>query len=280
MMKSPKLIYQLSLIGSAFAISCLIAFPDFFFDSTGAETTRLKPIAQINRIPASESTLPTIVLSPLTDKARIEAALDRVNYSVPERVLVDSPNVNHWEKKLKLGIVARAHQTEIAGGENLGGLIVEEMKQDPDAAFSAIESLLSKLPPSQFPIDRASLIDVAGDLPGCRDRAKRLATIELRTTVIPLKPLPDPETLSEEELNQILTSDEIELIPMVAHSVVLRTSETPEEAMSLTQDAYRQQENPAIRETLIHQFVSMFPDLEQELLNELNTFNEPQSDAN
>lgn len=185
-----------------------------------------------------------------------------------ERTLLSTPDVNSWERALKASTIARRHPERFPGGDDLGGEIVQRMKSDPRAAADAIRSLLQKMPAEAFPIDRASLIDVAGDLPEMRAEAKRIAIQELDSVIARKKTVSSEPT--DEELDRVLTSDPRDFLPMVSHSVLMRTADSGEEALSLTVAAVSRQVDEGMRSVLAQQFTDHFPQLEEPLKSELS----------
>lgn len=187
--------------------------------------------------------------------------------SAGETALLATNDSNKWERSLKLALIARQDTARVPNGEAYGGFVVEKMKQEPQLAGEAIQSLLTKISANDFPVDRASLIDVAGDIPEFRREAKAIARSELRDVVIEKKVVPPNPT--QEDLDVALSSDPKDLIPMVSHSVLLRTAESEQEAYDLTIEGIRAQVDPGIRSILAQQFVSKYPQRGPDLYNEL-----------
>ncbi len=224
------------------------------------------------RAPASISAdLPSSNLSGKINSRAIEDQIQKIDKKRPLdpklRALLVSRDVNPWERMLKLGMAARLNKDLYPDGDQVGGQVVEMMKQDPAGAMQAIESMMAKLPAKEFPLDRASLIDVAGDIPGMQEKAKGLAWDELKASVVETKNI--PQNIWAEKFDAAMSSDNFDLLPMVSHSVLMRTSASPEEALRYTIDGMQIQNDPGIRGTLADQFVSHYPAYEQQLTSEM-----------
>lgn len=203
--------------------------------------------------------------------ASVSAELKPVNplaMSQSENSLVNSKDVNYWERELKTAIISRRHSDKISGGENIGGEVIKKMRQYPHESLVAFKSLLQKLPAEEFPFDRASLIDAIADFPELRKEAKEIAREELAQSVVKQKVIPqNPE--SQEELDKALASDDFDFLPMISHSVLIRTSDSAKEALELTIEAIKSQEDLGMRDTLAQQFTTKYPQLEKNLDYEL-----------
>jgi hypothetical protein len=195
-----------------------------------------------------------------SEVGRLLAALDAVRPTSAEARLLSTPDVNDWERKLKLGTVASLHTSEIDGGDRLGGIYVARMKSDPAAAIAAIESLLPKLPLDSFPIDRASLLDVAADLPGQQERARALAMSELDASCAVRRSLGLPTQDDPVDI-EATSGDASELPCIVAQAVLVRLSSNADDALQMTLGAITRQSDEGIRATFVVQLLRVYPEL-------------------
>lgn len=248
------------LIQSTLVVSTVIGC--YAILSANAEGTQSVLAYEKQETAADSSRGPASIASPIAQRAVMPTL------SHEEQGLMGSSDVNMFERELKVAIVSRRHSKEVEGGEQIGGEVVKKMKRYPKEALAAFRSLLTKLTPEEFPLDRASLIDVMADFPELQAEAKQIAIDELSSSIVKEKVI--PQDLTQEQMNEVMSSDDFEFLPMIAHSVVMRTTKSQSEALTLTVFAISKQENLGIRGTIANQFIATFPHLEKNLSYELH----------
>lgn len=216
-------------------------------------------------LPVSKKTANVELSDQLTD---LPTQFAELKLSLAESILWKSPDVNELERKLKEATISASHKLE--GAELLEARYAAQIKKNPAGGIAAIKSLLDKLSTTEFPVDRAALIDLASQIPGQAYEAKLLAQNELLNVIFPTMRDPDSAN-TEEELDEILSSNRALFIPMNSHAVLMRLSQDSEEALHYTIAGFIAQQDPNLRELLIDQFLEAYPDSENRLNHSLRT---------
>ena len=202
-----------------------------------------------------ESQNPDEEVSPV-DLGESERKLDLLSLSSNEQKLVDALGDSALANQIRRVILAGIHSEQIPGTEELTAHYLNELLQAPGESTAVIQSALQKLPRTDGPDERISLILLAGKL-GDTQTAHVIAMNELTASIVPVVP---PESENGDEATFVSS-----IVPLTAHAVLLRNTTDAQGALAVTLDGIVAQPNESVREKLKEQFLQSYPASETEL---------------
>ncbi len=165
---------------------------------------------------------------------------------------------------LFVALTADEHAEESPEGVVASHELLEKMKNDPEYGIATIRKGLSAIPAAEYPLERASLLMVAAELPGKAAEARELAMKELTENVV--MPRPDASAATtEEEMDRALSTTPAMMLPVSAHVAALRTTDKPQEAFAMTLNGIVAQKDHGIRAAIASHFASSYPDMKEAL---------------
>jgi hypothetical protein len=214
---------------------------------SGSDSAR-RIAPSVSRAPASAragASAPKHSLSPEITHA-IERAILALKLDEPERSFFLSPDANRFERMFKKIVIATRHSKEMPGNSPIVLAYIDEMKVNQKEAMDAVVSVMDKMPQEEFMNERSLVLDTATDLDEQKGRVHELARSEMnRSAMAP--------------------SDGQAFFPLLAHSIAMRMSESPEEAFNDTLDGFQSQPDPGVRNAMAAQLLASYPQYRDEV---------------
>jgi|GEM_PF-6006708 len=155
------------------------------------------------------------------------------------------------------GLVAGRHP-EVVGASELANEFFTQLKGDPKSGMEIVREALHRIPEKGFEADRTTLLQTASTLRGMEKDASDLAVQEFNSNIV--------------EATEAVVSDRAvarALLVATAYRIFIDLSSDPSGAYSGTIQGIVNQQDSAIRRTMIDKFLNKYPDLRDDLQREL-----------
>jgi hypothetical protein len=191
----------------------------------------------------------------LADVTSAQHDLQEVTLTDAEQDILRYPAKTRWEKVFQLLLLTSRHENQVANSGAFRTQVEMEAIKEGQPAFEALSRIIPTLAPREFAKERAYLLGLAVQLPIVSSKTRDLARNEVGAIIVDS------------------TSEAISAVPMGAHRALLALSSDSTEALLETENAFKLQPSPEIRNAMAKQLVARYPLLEAEMLQKLVQLN-------
>jgi hypothetical protein len=204
--------------------------------------------------------------------AEIRKKIDHVKQTSFDKKLAEALGTDTQDKELFRNLDVLYHLDEVQDGERYVENFLASLKADPVAGMLQLKDALEKLPASEFPLERASVLREMAQMKGYSNEANDIALQDL-THFIPDARPQLTAGMSTDQMNAAVSSTPDLLLPIVAQQVFLQTANTPNDALEGTVQGIVAQKDLGIQTTMAVQFLRQYPAQAEVFLASLNSQN-------
>ncbi len=194
----------------------------------------------------------------------IEKAIEHLNLSERDQVILRALGTDEVGRKFGRILIAEKHTSDLPGSEQFLSDFYSDLKNNPSRTLANAQTILERTPVKGYPAERAALLSLM-DNAHLNTPLVRARSLEEFTQNI-VEPRPDPNTAkTTEELNQALSVTPEILLPITAHSIFLKNTNDPREALRGTIRGIVTQLDSGIRVNMANQLIAQHPELKNDL---------------